>query len=1065
MAPAPTAATPTPTPTAAAQPVASKAAPTATADVSNGNSNGKHSHAPSSTSFPSSEPPLIDLYSGSQASMAITDEALRNDIIGGLRGSETFTVPGNVDSPEDRKFAFRRTMPTTALYSEVGLQLYDRLVEAPEYYLWNAEIDILKRHASEIALRMFGHQTYAEGRTTASLGNGSKQQQQQQQKEEKQEQQQDGPKKIPPHQIPPSAKDASRERWGDNRVGLHNGGVNAEEGLDSKVPAKGPASLVELGAGSLRKTVHLISALKEVAAAEKRAETAADAAVQYYALDLDKQELIRTLEELYTQKASGVDKKGQAWTVFDGSVGVNGMWATYDQGLDFIGADGLAPKSSKTAANDHGGDGPVVEEGKRCLVWLGSSIGNFDRRGAAEFLARAAQSALRPGDTMLVSMDRRNKPEDVAHAYNDAAGLTRDFIIQGLHHADKILGGGVLDAGKFEYYDRYNANEGRHESYYRALVDQTIVVRGEETEPISIEAGELIHVESSYKYNEREALDIFDYAGLRVINRWTDSSERYDLWLVERPSFHFSSTRLLTGSRQDIGAGLSVAQANGIRGSWEFDSDAGAGSNSIREPVVHATWGLPSLRDWDDMWRAWDTVTLTMIPQNMLHEKPIDLRHICLFYIGHIPAFLDILLARNLNEPHTNDHYSAIFERGIDPHMDDESQCNPHSEVPKRPEEWPTLDELLKYKEKVVQRVKDLYKDVFAGDRKLDRRFARLMWLTLEHQALHLETLLYMLAQSPSTLPPRGFIAPDWNLLKREWEAADARQGGRAAREATLNFKADTVTLGHDDDDETDFQYHVSSPSEDTDDLNSQLGSPEFGWDNEAPSRKVRTGAFAITAAPISNGQYLEFLDATKKTEWPVSWVKGANGKPMVRTLYGPVDMDVASLWPCQTSAVDLGAYAAWKGGRLPTQAELQRFMDATAGPNCTDRPGTNVGFRNWHPVPSQLAHADHDGTTLPGHNGGVWEWTSSMLEEYDGYKQSALYPGYSSDFFDGKHNIVMGGSYVTTPSIAGRRSVVNWYQAPYPYVFAGARVVFDSATPTRARTLSPAAAQRPRSP
>lgn len=54
------------------------------------------------------KPTLIDLYSGSQASMAITDETLRKDIITGLRGSQTYIIPGSVDNTEDRKFAFRR---------------------------------------------------------------------------------------------------------------------------------------------------------------------------------------------------------------------------------------------------------------------------------------------------------------------------------------------------------------------------------------------------------------------------------------------------------------------------------------------------------------------------------------------------------------------------------------------------------------------------------------------------------------------------------------------------------------------------------------------------------------------------------------------------------------------------------------------------------------------------------------------------------------------------------------------------------------------------------------------
>lgn len=52
-----------------------------------------------------------------------------------------------------------------------------------------------------------------------------------------------------------------------------------------------------------------------------------------------------------------------------------------------------------------------------------------------------------------------------------------------------------------------------------------------------------------------------------------------------------------------------------------------------------------------------------MIPSSMLLQKPIDLRHICLFYLGHIPTFLDIHLSRLLNEDHTEpEHFKDIFE-------------------------------------------------------------------------------------------------------------------------------------------------------------------------------------------------------------------------------------------------------------------------------------------------------------------------------------------------------------------------------------------------------------------
>ena len=55
---------------------------------------------------------------------------------------------------------------------------------------------------------------------------------------------------------------------------------------------------------------------------------------------------------------------------------------------------------------------------------------------------------------------------------------------------------------------------------------------------------------------------------------------------------------------------------------------------------------------------------------------------------------------------------------------------------------------------------------------------------------------------------------------------------------------------------------------------------------------------------------------------------------------------------------------------------------------------------------------------------GGVWEWTSSVLSRWDGFEAMPLYPGYTADFFDGKHNVVLGGSWATHPRIAGRRSL-----------------------------------------
>ena len=49
-------------------------------------------------------------------------------------------------------------------------------------------------------------------------------------------------------------------------------------------------------------------------------------------------------------------------------------------------------------------------------------------------------------------------------------------------------------------------------------------------------------------------------------------------------------------------------------------------------------FGVPTIEEFREMWKAWDVVTLGMVPHHLLHVKPIDLRHKCLFYLGHIPT-------------------------------------------------------------------------------------------------------------------------------------------------------------------------------------------------------------------------------------------------------------------------------------------------------------------------------------------------------------------------------------------------------------------------------------------
>jgi hypothetical protein len=165
------------------------------------------------------------------------------------------------------------------------------------------------------------------------------------------------------------------------------------------------------------------------------------------------------------------------------------------------------------------------------------------------------------------------------------------------------------------------------------------------------------------------------------------------------------------------------------------------------DPAVYAATTVPSVADWLNLWKVWDVVTRKMIPENDLLEKPIKLRNACIFYLGHIPTFLDIQLCKVTNEPACEpSHYSKIFERGIDPDVDNPEHCHAHSDIP---DEWPPLDEILRYQAQVRAKVLKL-----STLPKIPREVGRALWMGLEHEIMHLETLLYMLLQSDRTIPP-----------------------------------------------------------------------------------------------------------------------------------------------------------------------------------------------------------------------------------------------------------------------------------------------------------------------
>ncbi|KAI8624488.1 C-type lectin protein [Xylariaceae sp. FL1651] len=815
-----------------------------------------------------------------------------------------------------------RKLPTLLLYDEKGLQLFEEITYLDEYYLTNAEIQVLQHSAAAIA------------------------------------------------EMIPSG-----------------------------------TMLIELGSGNLRKVMLLLQSFED-----------AGKEIDYYALDLSEKELSRTLAQLPSYK----------------HIRCHGLLGTYDDGQEWLRSPSISAK-------------------RKCVLHMGSSIGNFSRSEAAFFL-RGFADVLQSQDSLLVGVDSCINPPKVFHAYNDQEGITHEFILNGLRHANE-----VLDEPAFKLEDWrvigeyvYDKEGGRHQAFYSPVRDT--VVMGE-----TIKAHERIQVEQSFKYSEEGYEDLWRSAGVLEAGRWMTDDKDYGLHLLIKDPLSFSLN-----------------------------------------PAEYARESVPQMCDWESLWAVWDTVTRQMLPNEELLDKPIKLRNACIFYLGHIPAFLDIQLTKTTKlDPTPPSYFRSIFERGIDPDVDNPEHCHAHSEIP---DEWPLLDEILVYQSQVRDRLNNLYEN---GVQTIPRNVGRAIWVGFEHEAMHLETLLYMMLQSDKTLPPPHKPAPNFKAL-----AQDAKLS--RVDNKWFDIPEQDVILGLDDpEDVLESDGH-------------------FGWDNEKPSRCVHVHSFQAKGRPITNDEYAHYLYETKMEKLPASWAaehvveqsNSTNGHThghtngqhtsghanvaslpasflqgkSVRTVYGLVPLKYALDWPVFASYDELAGCAAWMGGRIPTLEETRSIyahvdlmkrkqaenkLGATVpavnahlvndgveetppsppdtsslvdedsmSTSCAvqddvfiDLAGANVGFQHWHPV---AVTARGDRLAGQGEMGGVWEWTSSPLRRHDGFEPTALYPLYTADFFDDKHNVVLGGSWATHPRIAGRKSFVNWYQRNYPYAWVGARLVRD---------------------
>ena len=381
----------------------------------------------------------------------------------------------------------------------------------------------------------------------------------------------------------------------------------------------------------------------------------------------------------------------------------------------------------------------------------------------------------------------------------------------------------------------------------------------------------------------------------------------------------------------------------------------------------------------------------SVVREGFLYERPILDRHRLIFYLGHVEAFdWNQLLRCGLADHSFHPTFDRLFEAGIDP----EPGKGP-SDVP---QDWPSVEEVLQYGKCARQRV----------DRLLAHLPGEIRNMMVEHRLMHAETLAYLLHSLPYSqkCAPAIAFAP-----LGEWK------GGQV-----LTIPEASTTLGR----------------------NRRAG---FGWDNEFEEHQVPVGRFLMDRFKVTNQEYLKMVDQGAPP--PHFWTE-RQGKWHLRTMFSVVPLPLD--WPVYVTHEEASAYARFVGKKLPTEEQFHRAAyGAHNGPDHLypwgdSTPASihgNFGFTGWDPVPVDAYPAGESEYRVAQMVGNGWEWTSTVFSPFPGFEESPTYPGYSANFFDGRHYVLKGAS-PRTASCFLRRSFRNWFRPNYPYVYATFRCVED---------------------
>ncbi len=428
------------------------------------------------------------------------------------------------------------------------------------------------------------------------------------------------------------------------------------------------------------------------------------------------------------------------------------------------------------------------------------------------------------------------------------------------------------------------------------------------------------------------------------------------------------------------------------------------------------------LRYFHATWDRYESLFQLLANDLAYTRKPISLRHPLIFYLGHTATFfVNKLVLAGLVDQRINPRLESLFAVGVDEMSWDDLDETHY--------DWPSLDQLWDYRRRVRATLDRVIRDTPLT---LPIGWQDPFWVVLmgiEHERIHLETSSVLIRQQEL----------DWVRPHPDWSPCPV--SGPAPENTLVEIPAGQVQLGRD------------------------FADPWYGWDNEYGHHEAEVSAFRAARYLTSNGEFLAFVTAGGYSDdslwdeeglgWrrfaqarhPTFWVADGDAWRL-RLLAEEVSMPWD--WPVETNCHEARAFCRWKARetglpvRLPSEDEWQRLYDhAGLADVAMDAPATaNLHLDHWAsscPV-DRFPHGD-----LFDVVGNVWQWCETPTYPFAGFTVHPVYDDFTTPTFDNRHNIIKGGSWISTGNEA--RHVSRYAFRRHFFQHAGFRYIV-SATP-----------------